>query len=470
MANDEDIENDLDDFDDGGFEELNGKGTLADLWRNNPFVKIAVIIGAFVFIVAGIILFGGKEERTPTSRTVGAAESVSEAPGSSDVSEAYRQAVEETNQVATEEALRNSTSAVPMPVAPALGVIPQTVDPNEEEDPLDRWRRMQEERMNQQDLTVEPVQQEPEVDTRTPAVNALSQAMSQQMESVLAVQGVKGSQVLGVTNMRYLEELRMQEQRELEEAMQHQAALGSNNLQPTAEVVVPAGTIEYAQLITEANTDAPGPVLAEIASGPLQGSRIIGSFSSTDQDYLTLNFSTVVVNGISQSVSAVALDPNTTLPGMVTDIDKRYFKRVVLPAAAAFVEGLTSAIAESGRTTVTISGAAGTTTTQTTGNTDNDQEVASGIEKAGETLSDIFDEEADRTRVMLKIASGTPIGILFMQPVMDRPIVQPITNNAGAGLPQQTQQPYFFVPSAAGTGQQGQMMNYTGQQQNVGSQ
>ena len=50
------------------------------------------------------------------------------------------------------------------------------------------------------------------------------------------------------------------------------------------------------------------------------------------------------------------LDPDTSLAATRTDVNHRYFRRIVLPAASAFIEGFAEAISESGRTTVTVSG------------------------------------------------------------------------------------------------------------------
>lgn len=448
---DNDIENDFADFDDGGFDDMNRKGTLGDLWRNNPFVKIGIILAAFIFVVAGIILFGGSSQQ-PTPSRLGNTSDVTEAPGSAEISQAYRDAIEETNQLQTEAAIRQDSSVVPMPVAPPVGVLPQTLDPEDQEDPLDRWRRMQEDRIQQQQLVAgEPVDVAPPVDTRTPAVSALSAAMATQMQSVLGVQEIKGPLLKNITNLSYLEALehRRLQQRQLEAQLSAQQNVLERAATDIAEILVPAGTIEYAQLITEANTDAPGPVLAQIQSGPLKGARVLGSFVSTEE-FLTLNFNMVVVDGVNQSTSAVALDPGTTLPGVVTDIDRRYWKRIVLPTAASFIQGLSEAIATSDTTTITIIGDS-TSQTTTTGSQDRDQSVASGVSKAGSTVAGIINEEARRTRPMLKIRAGTPIGILFMQPVLDKPLPTQagIVPYGAANFFPQTQQTLFAPTTPA---------------------
>lgn len=445
---DNDIDNDFADFDDAGFDDMSRKGTLGDLWRNNPFVKIGIILAAFVFVVAGIIMFGGSSQ-APTPSRIGGTSDLTEAPGSAEISQAYRDAIEETNQLQTEQAIRQDSSVVPMPVAPPVGVLPQTLDPEDQEDPLDRWRRMQEERIQQQQLVApEPVSVTPPPDTRTPVVNALSAAMATQMESVLGVQQIKGPLIKNIASLSYLETLerRRLEQRQLEAQMNAQQNALERAAENIAEILVPAGTIEYAQLVTEANTDAPGPVLAQIQSGPLKGARVLGSFVSTEE-FLTLNFNMVVVDGVSQSTSAVALDPGTTLPGLVTDIDRRYWKRIVLPTAASFIQGISEAIATSDTTTITIIGDS-TSQTTTTGSQNRDQSVAKGVSQAGTTVASIINEEARRTRPMLKIRAGTPIGILFVQPVLDSPL--PTQSGFAPGyFPQMQQQPFFAPTTTA---------------------
>ncbi len=423
MSNNDDLDNDLDvdNFDDTGFDDFSKKGTLGDVWRNNPMVKIGVILAVFAVIVGGVILFGGSEDPLPVSQLSGP-QDVSEAPGSSQISETMRQSIEDVNIDNVEDATRTGGSAMPIPTDTSKGVLPIPMDDAGDEDPLERWRRMQEERVRQQEMlaqTQEPMQQQaPPVDTKTPAVNALSQSMVSQMQAVLQNQQIPKPNYKRITPNNFLEELENKKFQQYQQQQQQLAAMGgmqaSGDLQ-VEDILIPAGTIEYAQLMIEANTDAPGPVMAQIVSGPLRGGRVIGSFQSTEE-YLVLSFNMVVIDGINYPVQAVAVDPGTTMPGLITEIDRRYFRRVVLPAAAAFVEGLTEAVSESGSTTIFIDG---NTVSQSTSDKDNRQEVASGIAEAGQELSDILDEEADRTRPMLRVASGTPLGILFVSPVSD---------------------------------------------------
>ncbi len=421
MSNNNDLDNDLDveNFDDGtGFDDYSKKGSLGDMWRNNPMVKIGVILAGFAIVIGGIVLFGGKPEEIPVSTTT-SPKDVNEAPGTSEVSQSMRESIEEANMQNLEDATRAGGSAIPIPVTPAKGVMPVPVDEASGEDPLERWRRMQEERIRQQEMLAQAkppqVQQAPPVDTKTPAVNALSQSMMSQMQAILQNQALPTTKFKKITDVDFLAE---KEQKRLETAQlqQQMVATSSNsNIDQVENILLPAGTIEYGQILIEANTDAPGPILAQIYTGPLKGARLLGSFQSTDH-YITLTFNMVIIDGINYPVEAVAIDPDTTLPGVITEIDHRYFKRIILPMAGEFVSGLADAVSESGTTTVIIRG---DTVSESESDKTNEQEVASGISAAGEELSEILKDEADATKPMLRVASGTPVGILFLGPVTD---------------------------------------------------
>lgn len=423
MTNNDDNDLDVENFDDeGGFDDFSKKGTIGDLWRNNPMVKIGVILAAFAIIVGGIILFGGGDDKKQTS-FMAAGSNVSEAPAVSETSESYRQALEEKNEQMAEDALRSSGSAIPIPVEPPKGSIPVPVEEASGEDPLDRWKRMQEERVRQQEMLsqAQPQQQNvpPPVDTKTPAVNAMAQSMATQMQAVLQNQKIPEPKNKKITSIGFVEATEKKKQEKLEAQQRSMAATQAQSMAMGAEqvenIILPAATIEYGQLLIEANTDAPGPVLAQIVSGPLRGSRVLGSFTSTNE-YLTLNFSQLVLDGISYQVEAIAIDPGTTLPGLITEIDRKYFTRIVLPMAAEFISGLADAISESGSTSVFISDSS---VTQSTSDKDSRQEVASGVSEAGDRLSKILEKEGDGAKPMLRVAAGTPLGVLFLAPVTD---------------------------------------------------
>lgn len=403
------------DLESSSFDEFEEKGgsTLGDLWRENSLVKVGVVGVAAVAIFLGISMFG--EDEAPVAGSVVAQGSkVKAPPGTEEATPAYVEAVQEKTQERIEEAQKTGTSALPTPIEPSSNRLEVPDQQEEQEDPLQRWRQIQEERL-QRELQQTQIVEGPVIDEsqdQTEAIQAVAEVMSSQMQAILEAQTVEVPiQSRTITPPDFLQALNQQAE---EEAAAAAAAEAQSNLTGESIIIMPAGEILYGQLITEANSDIPGPVLAQIASGPLKGSKVLGSFQ-TQNELITLNFNTLVYKGESLSIEAVAVDPNTTLPGMATEVDRRIFKRVVLPAAAAFVEGLSSAIAESGRTSVTVSGE---TVIEDEEETTNEQEVASGIEEAGRELGDILDDIADDTEVLVRIAAGTPMGILFVGPVI----------------------------------------------------
>ncbi len=401
-----------------GFGEFVQKNTLGDLWRNNPVVKIGVVLGVVGLFIGALYFFGAKPEEIKNSM-VPAPSQVNAPPGGSEASPAYVEAVEEANEADFEKAIKTGDSTIPVPVETPSDRLQLPEEQEETEDPLHRWRRLQEERVLRDTGDAEDVEPVTVLDSeqQNEAMKQMAESMSKQMQNVLSRQG---------------ERVRMQYKRiyKVKEANAQGGDGGGPNgggegkgefdgeqeeVEP--EIIIPAGEIEYGQLLLEANSDIPGPVLVLLVSGPLKGSKLIGSFT-VQNDYLTLQFNRIVVDGRDSQVDAIALDPDTSLTGMATEVDHRYLQRILLPAAAAFVEGFSEAFAQSDSTSITIeTGSSGTTTTDTQQDLNTEQEVALGVKEAGQEVRDIIEEINDDVQVLVKIHAGTPIGILFTQAV-----------------------------------------------------
>lgn len=419
MTDDFDQKNNAADVDDGAFNEFDQApqgGSLADIWHNNPILKILAIVLGLVVVIVVLVRFGGSKEDVIS--TVGTAVQDKEAPGN-EVSEAYRTAIEDVNQQNLEKALQTGESAIPIPVSspPVPEVKPEGEPPVAIEDPLAEWRTAAEqpvvpsvEPMSGQPIGAAPVQQAA-LGPTPEAVAAMSQAMSAQMQAILAKHQIKGAQIAEITPANYIEEKEKAARAAEAEVLAESAAPVAETVE---EILVPAGTIVYAKTLTEANSDVPGPVLARIESGPLAGTRILGAFEKSEE-YLTLNFDQVIVKGVSQNVDAVAVDPKTTLPGVATEVDHRYWKRVFLPAAAKFIEGMGSAIASREQTTVSVNGS---TVTSSKPKLNTRQEIAAGFEEGTSKVSDELEDIGDATETLVRVEAGTPIGILFLEPVI----------------------------------------------------
>lgn len=408
MSDELDDEIGADEFGDEAFDDFEGGDSLGEMSRDNPLVKIGLVVGAFAAIVGGIMLFGGEKEQVRKSVHATRAD-VSDVPGQ-ELSDVMEKAVKEKDVERVERAIEQRGSAMPTPTTTAKAEIrleDQKVE--DAEDPLERWRRIQEERQKkEQEL---PPAKEPKDDKANEATVALSEAMMAQMQAVLETKASKKD---------YMSHEIVTEPEEDKEGDEGGASDGkdggdgSGKVEKTATILLPAGTIEYGQILIEASTDAPGPVLAQLASGPLAGSKLIGSFEAEDE-YLVISFNTIVIDGVSYSIDAVALDPDTTLPGMATEVDKRYFSRYVLPAAAAFVAGVGSAIAETGSSTVSSS----STTITVEEEPDFEQEIFKGVEDLASKVEEIIEEETSDVEPLIRVSAGTAMGILFVEPVTD---------------------------------------------------
>ncbi len=437
----DDLDDDNLDLDESSFDDFENKdATLGDLWRNNPLVKVGVLGAAVIAIFGTIMLFSGKDQEVDRS-VILAGSDIKAPPGTKEASPAYIAAVEEETEARIEEAFRTRGSALPTPIDPPVGRLQVPEEEDADEDPLQRWRQLQEKRVQMELQNTENLElgAPPEESGQNEAIQALADAMSEQMQAILESQSEVSVQAMNLTDPEYTHNSikRAVEKRiELAELECQLIELNGGScengdgsggggggdgffedqeLEDFGTVLLPAAEIVYAQLLTEANSDAPGPVLAQIVSGPLAGSRIIGSFE-VESDLLILNFETVVIDGASIDVNAIALNPETTLPGMATEVDHRYLQRIVLPMAAAFVEGTATAIAETGRTTITIQGE---TVAEGEEDADTNQEIATGVQEAGSGLREILDEMTDEIEVMVRIEAGTPIGILFLEPVVE---------------------------------------------------
>ena len=400
-------DNEFDDFD-GGTERRN---TVGDLWRNNPAAKVGMLVGGAILLIGAILLFSGRTPQVPRSE-VSTGSSIKATPGTDQVSDQMAKALTENNTQIAENAEKTGGSAIPVPINPPKNPVALEDQTANQEDPLARWRRIQDERTKREQLQIPQQQQQQD---SSAAIKALAEAMAKQMESILKnVKPLPPQYKVITAQKEWDSEQKAKADAAAKDLADAAAKAGTGTNTTTAQILLPAGTIEYAQLITQANTDAPGPVLAQIVSGPLAGARLIGSFQALDS-YLVISFSTIVIKGISYSASAVAIDPDTANPGLVSDIDHRYLERVILPAAAAFAEGLGSAVADYGNSTVV---ATNDVALQSTTKLNTKQQVYKGVEQGASKLGDILDQQAQSTKPLITVNAGTAMGIFFTTPVV----------------------------------------------------
>lgn len=190
----------------------------------------------------------------------------------------------------------------------------------------------------------------------------------------------------------------------------------SNNIQQQAQgSMLPfakAGTIFNAVLETAVNSDEPGPVLAKIVSGPMKGTRLIGSMQNVGER-VVLQFSTASLPNMSTStkISAVAVDPDTSRTALASDVDHHYFARYGILLASSFLSGWSNAIANQNSTTyVTDSG----TIVRDQGQLDSKQINRQAFGQVGTELANSVRQNTQNIKPTVTVDAGIAIGILLV--------------------------------------------------------
>ena len=410
--------NNLEDFDQPGMESGGGlppprsgfRANLSEAWRTRPLFKLFVLMTlAGALIAVSITLFSGSPP-LEASRVIRPPKGLTQPPGGP--SSPYF--IEQTNEATKnreQAAINSGGSALPTPIGSPVN-LDETGADKKPKDPLVELRA-ETEHLKQQLAQVQ--QQQQQAKPAEPFDDSLARAMQQEMEKLMAGWEPKGVKDVVVTSKEDAEK-----DKKSAAATDANAASAANAAMTQPKIIVPAGTVSYAQLLTEANSDVKGPILAQIVSGPLAGARAIGEFKVTSDPYLVMKFSLADLKGKDYQIDALALDPNTTLGGMATEVDERWVSRVLLPAAAGFMQGFgaalgqgSSSVVENGTTTIVQQSGKGIT-----------QGAFQGVAQAGQTLGQFFQNQANNIQPLVRVEAGTPMGLFFITSVTDQNVNQ----------------------------------------------
>ncbi|MGH1378525.1 MAG: hypothetical protein ACRBB3_06855 [Alphaproteobacteria bacterium] len=402
-----------------GFDEFSQQSSVSGSIRQSPVAKIA-IIGLAVLAIVGVLFMFSGESVKQVSSSMPAGNDVTSVPGTGEeLSPAYIEAIEETNEADLERAISQNLSAIPVPVQAQDTRLEAPPVEEESEDPLHRWRLMQDERI-EREMKVRETEDEPvtvlNAEQQGEALEELAGSMSEQMASLLSE---TDEEILftTVTLVDYSDEQGGADGSANGNGDSDGNDGGGFTEDYEEEVIIPAGKIVYGQMLLQANSDVEAVVLAQMVSGPLKGWKLLGEFELEEVfEKLIITFNVAVnEDGKQYDIDAIMLDPDNGLAAMETDIDHRYFRRIVLPAAAAFIEGYAGAIAESGKTSVFVQG---DTVVQEEEESTDEQEVGTGVEEAASEISDILDDMSD-IPIQVVIEAGTPIGVFFVENVVE---------------------------------------------------
>jgi intracellular multiplication protein IcmE len=180
-------------------------------------------------------------------------------------------------------------------------------------------------------------------------------------------------------------------------------------------VLVPAGRGVFAHTVLAVNSDATSPVVLQADSGPIAGDRMIGQFSR-ENDRLIVRVSSIVHGGETIGVDGVAIAPDTMEAAVASSVDEHYMTRFVLPAAAAFVQGLGQALATTSNTIGVLSTFGGASYLT---KLNLPQQLGVGAGVAAGQIGNTLNQAAPKGPTVHLDANVT-VGVMFMSNVMAR--------------------------------------------------
>ena len=379
------------------------------------YAPILVIL-AIASIGLVLWLFASGEDQTPPPQSrAPQAPMLPATQRDNELSPEFRRQVQQGDALRAEEALRQGTSALPTPIferapQPPPQATPPTPPPQPEPPPLPVRQNVTPQPMPEP--LPGPVLQQPPRQVLTPQeAQNLLQSMQRQAE-LFQLRGYQPAATIFYENSQ-----------------------GQNGAGATATPQIPAssirpegnssdrdgieapppGTILYARLIGQANSDNPGPIVGEILQGDFLGARIVGQFQ-TGRDGLIMQFRTMTIparNGQPPRVlpiEAVAVDADTLGSSLATSVNRRELERIAFAFGTAFMRGLGQAIAQSG--SVVSQGLTGVVVQNPTLNTRRQLLVGAG--SAAGAVGDIAQEIYGNRPPTIIVEAGTPFGLLFL--------------------------------------------------------
>ena len=180
-------------------------------------------------------------------------------------------------------------------------------------------------------------------------------------------------------------------------------------------LIMPAGRGVFAHTVLAVDSDGGGPIVLQADSGPLAGDRMIGTFAkaggnNVPTDRLVVRVNSVEHQGRSIPVDAIVTAPDTMETTVASSVDEHYLSRFVLPAAAAFVQGLGTALATTSNTVGVLSPLGGTSfATQL----NFPQQLGVGAGVAAGQVASTLQQQAPRGPT-IHLAANANVGVMFL--------------------------------------------------------
>lgn len=187
---------------------------------------------------------------------------------------------------------------------------------------------------------------------------------------------------------------------------------------PVDRMLIPAGAQVAAVVDSAVDSDnANSKVVAHVPAGRYAGAQLLAGGTHLAGDGVSVHFTMLIWHNACYKADAWAQDPATHQSSVATDVNNRYFTRIIIPALAHGI-GQVGQLYEDANTQILS-----TEYGEVTANTESpDAQAVTGVvvggmaDKAGQVL------EQDAAKLPVKqvtVDRGATISILFTSPVMD---------------------------------------------------
>ena len=187
-----------------------------------------------------------------------------------------------------------------------------------------------------------------------------------------------------------------------------------------AESIMPriaAGRGFYARTLYAVNSDYPGPVMLELLEPPLAGAVASGAFSLARERFV-LRLSRLEYRGRSVPVDAWAVGLDCACYGVEGEVDRHWFARVLLPAAASFAEGFLAAFSRPAETVIVNGDVPGPSVRYERRAAETRDAVNAGLATAARTAGDVLLEDVPDGPTV-RIPRDTELVVVFAAPPED---------------------------------------------------
>lgn len=229
--------------------------SVAELFKN-PVVKMIAVVAVIGGVGMAALHFSNTHQTQEQSALPVVDTSQNQAPPDAEITPEYAQAIQDADAQRVAQARAEGDTAMPSIMdAPVMN---PSVDPNatnqEDQDPLREFEALV--KRNDEPEVPAPVAAPAGPQINPEAVMALSDAMRSQMETLMHNWDPVPMNVLTT---------------EVRDADLQQNNSGLSNVSAQSDiqgkVIVPAGSVYYGQMLMEANSDVPGPIMAQILTG-----------------------------------------------------------------------------------------------------------------------------------------------------------------------------------------------------------